>query len=174
MNRPPAQPVTVYVPEVFITVSVDDVRSVVAELRRYARDELRGERLLVADMLEQTIAGERGTQRLVVSDLPQDEQAALLRAVEHLRWGNEDMSEELGRLHFALKGWVPQPQISYEVVFDYRVNTLPFTSYTGRYEVGDRLPPRKQDECWEVIAVEPAPEASNQERLIVERCRDRG
>jgi hypothetical protein len=144
MRRPPAQPVTFYVPEVAITVSVEDARRIVAELRRYARDDARAERHRLADNVEQTIARERAMQRLAVPDLPADEQAALLRAVEHLRWTSTGMSQELGRLHFALKGWVPLPQITYDVVFDYGAEKLSFPSYTGRYDVGDRLPPRQR------------------------------
>jgi hypothetical protein len=169
MSRPPAQPVTFSVPEVQITVSVDDARRVVDELRRSARDDLRPERHRLADALEQTIAGQRDNQRLTVPKLPNDEQAALLRAVEHLRWAGGGMSKELGRLHFALKGWVLLPQINYDVVFDTSVDKLSFTSYTGRYEIGDRLP-RHDDECWEVIAVEPPPDGSDSERLIVRPC----
>jgi hypothetical protein len=170
MRRPPAQPVTFYVPEVAITVSVEDARRIVAELRRYARDDARAERHRLADNVEQTIARERAMLRLAVPDLPADEQAALLRAVEHLRWTSTGMSQELGRLHFALKGWVPLPQITYDVVFDYGAEKLSFPSYTGRYDVGDRLPPRN-DECWEVVAVEPPSDGADRERLIVRPCR---
>jgi hypothetical protein len=34
---------------------------------------------------------------------------------------------------------VPLPPISYEVVFDIGTDKLSFPSYTGRYEIGDRV-----------------------------------
>lgn len=171
MPRPAAQPVTFYVPEVHIAVSFDDVRQVVEELRRLARDQLRPERLRAADLLEQTLAGAHGTQRvLLVPGLSHDEQEALLRAVEHLRWPEKGISGELNRLHGALKGWVPMPHITYELSYGYGGDTVRFWSYTGSYRIGDRLPLTKSNECWEVTHVEASRAGCDDERLVVEPC----
>jgi hypothetical protein len=172
MGRASEQPVTFYVPEVFITVSMQDIQRLVAELRRSSRDRRRDERLRVADRPAKAVEGELGAQRIVVPDLPDDEQQALLRAVEHLRLASGGMSKQRGRLHFALKGRVPMQHISYDVVFGYGGDKSSFTSYTGSYEVGDRLPCVRPGECWEVVAFGTAREDSERESLIVEPCRE--
>lgn len=169
MGQPPAQPITFFVPEVFITVSVEDGARVVTELRRSARAGLRPDRLMVADGVEAAL-GPGGTQQVVVPELPESQQAALIRAVEHLRWSERSIGGELDRLHLALSGWVPLPHLDYEVEFGYGGERCRFTSYTGRYEIGDRLPLRTPDACWEVIAVDPPGAGSLNERLIVDCC----
>ena len=72
------------------------------------------------------------------------------------------------RLHGALKGWVPMQHVDYDLLFGYDGRTGHFTTYTGRYNVGDLLP-ITDEECWVVTAVEPGRQDSGRERLHLQR-----
>jgi hypothetical protein len=93
VKKPPAQPVTFQIPEVFITISVKDALRISNELRRMELGRPPGDRLALADLLDKTVRGQNATQRIVVEKLPAASQHALLRAVEHVRLAGE-MSKE--------------------------------------------------------------------------------
>lgn len=172
--RPP-QPLAFWVPEVSITISHADVEPILEELDELARFDP-GPVSDYADAAALMRKAQAEGMPALGLDLPPGPDVGLLRALDHLRYGGPGrFGRDLSRLRDALLGKVAASTVTYELELrraDGSVERKTFFAYSGRYDVGERLPVPKSGECWMVVEIQREPHGKD--RLICEPCQESG
>jgi hypothetical protein len=132
------RPAKFRVPEIDTTVPPQDLERVLVKLDLLASFDTTAAYNGVAHKIRQ--ADQAGTSALMIN-LERDEDATLLRALEHLHY-EDGCRGELARLRDALLGWMGAATIHYdlELIPPRAIDADDFVSYTGEYRVGDLLP----------------------------------